>query len=62
MLDPNGRKGRYRTVRALNEVEKGDRHPHHPLYGRSGVGRTKVIVMDDGKIVMQGTPREFSPG
>lgn len=57
MLDPNGRKEVIRTVRALNEVEEVTviliTH-----YMEEVVWADKVIVMDDGKIVMQGTPRE----
>ena len=58
MLDPNGRKEVIRTVRALNEVEEVTviliTH-----YMEEVVWADKVIVMDDGKIVMQGTPREI---
>ena len=58
MLDPNGRKEVIRTVRALNEVEEVTviliTH-----YMEEVVWADRVIVMDDGKIVMQGTPREI---
>lgn len=58
MLDPNGRKEVIRTVRALNEVEEVTviliTH-----YMEEVVWADKVIVMDDGKIVMKGTPREI---
>ena len=58
MLDPNGRKEVIRTVRALNEVEEVTviliTH-----YMEEVVWADKVIVMDDGKIVIQGTPREI---
>lgn len=58
MLDPSGRKEVIRTVRALNEVEEVTviliTH-----YMEEVVWADKVIVMDDGKIVMQGTPREI---
>ena len=57
MLDPNGRKEVIRAVRALNEVEEITviliTH-----YMEEVVHADKVIVMDQGRIVMQGTPRE----
>ncbi len=58
MLDPNGRKEVIRTVRELNRREKVTvlliTH-----YMEEVIFADKVIVMDDGKIVMQGTPREI---
>lgn len=58
MLDPNGRKDVIRAVRALNEVEKITiiliTH-----YMEETIYADKVFVMDDGKIAMQGTPREI---
>ncbi len=58
MLDPNGRKEVIRTVRELNREEKVTvlliTH-----YMEEVVHADKVIVMDDGKVVMQGTPREI---
>lgn len=58
MLDPNGRKEVIRTVRELNRREKVTvlliTH-----YMEEVIHADKVIVMDDGKIVMQGTPREI---
>lgn len=57
MLDPVGRKDVIRTVRALNQVEDVTviliTH-----YMEEVIYADKVIVMDDGKVVMQGTPRE----
>ena len=57
MLDPVGRKDVIRTVRALNMVEDVTviliTH-----YMEEVIYADKVIVMDDGKVVMQGTPRE----
>ena len=56
MLDPVGRKDVIRTVRALNMVEDVTviliTH-----YMEEVIYADKVIVMDDGKVVMQGTPR-----
>lgn len=58
MLDPNGRKEVIRTVRELNKKEKVTvlliTH-----YMEEVIHADKVIVMDDGRIVMQGTPREI---
>lgn len=57
MLDPNGRKEVIRTIARLNREEKVTvlliTH-----YMEEVIGADKVIVMDEGKIVMQGTPRE----
>ena len=58
MLDPNGRKEVIRAVRALNMVEDITviliTH-----YMEEVVYADKVIVMDEGKVVMQGTPKEI---
>ena len=58
MLDPNGRKEVIRAVRALNDVEEITviliTH-----YMEEVIYANKVYVMDQGKIVMQGTPREI---
>lgn len=57
MLDPNGRKEVIRTVRELNQKE----HVTVLLithYMEEVIHADKVIVMDQGKVVMQGTPRE----
>ena len=58
MLDPNGRKEVIRAVRALNMVENITvlliTH-----YMEEVVHADKVIVMDQGKVVMQGTPKEI---
>lgn len=58
MLDPNGRKEVIRAARALNDVENVTivliTH-----YMEEVIYADKVIVMDGGKVVMQGTPREI---
>lgn len=57
MLDPNGRKEVIRTVHELNQQE----HVTVLLithYMEEVIHADKVIVMDHGRIVMQGTPRE----
>lgn len=57
MLDPNGRKEVLKAVRELNEKEDVTviliTH-----YMEEVVYADKVFVMDQGRIVMQGTPRE----
>lgn len=57
MLDPSGRKEVIRAARALNDVEKITviliTH-----YMEEVIYADRVIVMDKGKIAMQGTPRE----
>ena len=57
MLDPNGRYEVIRAARALNEVENVTiiliTH-----YMEEVIFADSVIVMDKGKVVMQGTPRE----
>ena len=58
MLDPNGRGEVIRTVRELNRREQITvlliTH-----YMEEAVDADRVIVMDEGKIVMDGTPREI---
>ena len=58
MLDPNGRKEVIRAVRALNDVEKITviliTH-----YMEEIIHANCVFVMDEGKIAMEGTPREI---
>lgn len=57
MLDPSGRKEVIKTLHELNKKEKVTvlliTH-----YMDEVIDADKVIVMDDGKIVMQGTPKE----
>ena len=57
MLDPKGRKEVITAVRALNEVENITviliTH-----YMEEAVFADKVYVMDKGRIVMNGTPKE----
>lgn len=58
MLDPNGRKEVIRAVRALNDVE-GITIILITHYMEEIIHADKVFVMDQGKIAMQGTPREI---
>lgn len=58
MLDPNGRKEVIRVARALNDVEKITviliTH-----YMEEVIYADRVYVMDQGKVEMQGTPKEI---
>ena len=57
MLDPNGRKDVIRAARALNDVEKVTiiliTH-----YMEEVIYADKIYVMDQGKVEMEGTPKE----
>jgi len=57
MLDPNGRKEVIRTIRELNQKE-GVTVLLITHYMEEVIHADRVIVMDGGHIVMQGTPRE----
>jgi len=57
MLDPNGRKEVIKTLHELNDKENVTVLLITHYMGEV-IGADKVIVMDEGKIVMQGTPRE----
>ena len=57
MLDPNGRKEVLQAVKELNE-KKGITVVLITHYMEEVTLADKVFVMDKGKIVMQGTPRE----
>lgn len=58
MLDPSGRKEVIRAVRALNDVENVTviliTH-----YMEEIIHANRVFVMDNGRIAMEGTPREI---
>ena len=58
MLDPSGRKEVIRAVRGLNQVE-GVTLILITHYMEEVVDADQVFVMDDGRIVMHGTPREI---
>ena len=57
MLDPSGRREVIRAARALNDVENVTviliTH-----YMEEVIHADKVFVMDEGQVVMEGTPRE----
>lgn len=58
MLDPNGRREVLRAVHQLNE-KKGVTIILITHYMEEVVGAHRVYVMDQGKVVMEGTPREI---
>lgn len=58
MLDPNGRKEVIRTVQTLNK-EEGITVILITHYMEEVIGADQVLVMDDGHVVMEGTPREL---
>lgn len=58
MLDPSGRKEVIRAVRGLNQVE-GVTVILITHYMEEIVHADKVFVMDQGKIAVEGTPREI---
>jgi energy-coupling factor transport system ATP-binding protein len=57
MLDPRGRDEVLETIHRLND-EKGITIVLITHYMDEAVGADRVIVMDDGRILTQGTPRE----
>ena len=57
MLDPSGRKEVMETVRRLNK-EENITIVHITHFMDEAVDADRVIVMEDGKIVLQGTPRQ----
>lgn len=57
MLDPSGRKEVIRAARALNDVE-GVTVILITHYMEEVIYADHVIVMDEGKVVLQGTPKE----
>lgn len=60
MLDPNGRKEVIRTIRQLNQAE-GITVLLITHYMEEAIDADRIIVMDDGKIVMDGSPRKYFP-
>ncbi len=58
MLDPNGRREVIRTIHKLNR-EEGITVLLITHYMEEVIDADRVIVMDDGHLVMDGTPREI---
>ncbi len=57
MLDPSGRKEVIHTIKKLNK-EEGITIVHITHFMEEAVDADRVIVMEKGKIVMEGKPRE----
>lgn len=57
MLDPNGRAEVMSTIHSLNK-EKGITVLHITHHMDEVIGADRVIVMDQGHIVLEGTPRD----
>lgn len=58
MLDPNGRKDVIRTITELNKAA-GVTIILITHYMEEAISADRIFVMDDGKIVMEGMPREI---
>lgn len=58
MLDPNGRREVIRTIKQLNH-EKNMTILHITHYMDELIDADRIIVMDKGKVLMQGTPKEI---
>lgn len=61
MLDPNGRKEVIRTIRQLNRSE-GITVLLITHYMEEAIDADRIVVMDDGRIVMDGRPKEIFAG
>ena len=57
MLDPAGRREVMETIRYLNR-EEGITIVHITHYMEEAIDAHRVIVMEEGRIVMEGSPRE----
>lgn len=57
MLDPSGRREVIQTIHHLNKMEKMT-IVHVTHYMDEAAEADRVIVMDDGQIVLEGTPKE----
>ena len=58
MLDPIGRLEIISTIKKLNKIEKKT-IVHITHYMDEAVEADRVLVMEQGEIVMEGTPREI---
>ena len=61
MLDPNGRKEVIRTIRQLNRSE-GITVLLITHYMEEAIDADRIVVMDDGRIVMDGGPKKIFAG
>jgi energy-coupling factor transport system ATP-binding protein len=57
MLDPSGRREVIRTIKKLNK-EENITIVHITHFMEEAVNADRVIVMEDGQIVLEGTPKE----
>jgi len=57
MLDPSGRKEVMQTIKHLNETEKIT-IVHITHFMDEAVDADRIIVMDEGQIVLEGTPKQ----
>lgn len=57
MLDPSGRKEVMRTIEKLNKEQKKT-IVHITHYMDEAVGADRIIVMEEGQVVLEGTPKE----
>lgn len=57
MLDPTGRLEVMRTINTLNKVE-GKTIIHITHYMEEAINADRIIIMNQGEIAMEGTPRE----
>ncbi len=57
MLDPNGRKEITKTIRRLNR-EEGKTVVYITHYMEEAVEADRIVVLNDGRIELEGTPRE----
>lgn len=57
MLDPSGRKEVVKAIKNLNR-EEGITVIHITHFMEEAVDAHRVVVMEDGQLVLQGTPRE----
>ncbi len=57
MLDPSGRKEVMQTIKHLNETEKMT-IVHITHFMDEAVDADRIIVMDEGQIVLEGTPKQ----
>ncbi len=58
MLDPRGRQEVMETIHRLNK-EEGLTIIHITHYMEEAINADRVVVMEDGKIITQGTPKEI---
>lgn len=58
MLDPNGRKEVIKTIHELNQIE-GITVLLITHYMEEAVEADRIVVMDEGKVVMDGAPRDI---